>query len=212
MHTQVDAKLIGSNLQLVPERPEYHRIILSFDYHYQSLIVRSTGNQRSSRLLSMASCNGLICLPQGSGIVPEGSMVTVLVLRDLPTPNHNYSFHKLAANSDNSISTKDVELNGYESFDKLLNPAKPKQIELPIKLTSNISNISNNEKGKDWRQTKVGILTISDRASKGIYADESGPEIIKLLKLMSSDVDWPLSIEIIYTDIVPDEKGKFVGL
>jgi len=29
---------------------------------------------------------------------------------------------------------------------------------------------------------KFGVLTVSDRASAGVYADESGPEILKFFK------------------------------
>ncbi len=49
---------------------------------------------------------------------------------------------------------------------------------------------------------KVGILTISDRASSGIYEDLGGPEIKRILK------DWILNdIEFFY-EIIPDEFEK----
>ncbi len=46
---------------------------------------------------------------------------------------------------------------------------------------------------------KVAVITISDRASKGIYEDQSGPEIEKLLLEVYPDTD-------IVRTLVPDEK------
>lgn len=46
---------------------------------------------------------------------------------------------------------------------------------------------------------RVGILTVSDRASKGEYQDLSGPEIRKL-------VEEKLGAEVVAEEIVPDEK------
>lgn len=46
---------------------------------------------------------------------------------------------------------------------------------------------------------KFGILTISDRASKGIYEDKGGPEIERILKLWLN-----CEFEIFY-EIIPDE-------
>lgn len=49
---------------------------------------------------------------------------------------------------------------------------------------------------------KVGILTISDRASSGVYEDLGGPEIKRILQ------DWILDeIEFFYK-IIPDEFDK----
>ncbi|MCS7286550.1 MAG: molybdopterin adenylyltransferase [Anaerolineae bacterium] len=47
---------------------------------------------------------------------------------------------------------------------------------------------------------RVGILTVSDRASKGEYQDLSGPEVRKL-------VEEKLGAEVVAEEIVPDEKG-----
>ena len=48
---------------------------------------------------------------------------------------------------------------------------------------------------------KVNVITISDRASKGIYEDKSGPEIEKILKENFSLIE-------INRIIVPDEKDN----
>ena len=50
--------------------------------------------------------------------------------------------------------------------------------------------------------TKIGVLTISDRAHSGIYEDESGPAVIQTLNNII-DSEWePVSI------LVPDEKKE----
>ncbi|MGV8059162.1 MAG: molybdopterin-binding protein [Smithellaceae bacterium] len=48
---------------------------------------------------------------------------------------------------------------------------------------------------------KVTVLTISDRASKGIYEDLSGPAIEKIIKESIADAE-------IDRVIVPDEKDE----
>lgn len=53
------------------------------------------------------------------------------------------------------------------------------------------------------RIIKVKIITLSDRAHKGVYKDESGPNIQRLLSTHFSAVNRHFSIEII---ILPDEK------
>ena len=47
---------------------------------------------------------------------------------------------------------------------------------------------------------KIGVLTVSDRASKGIYEDISGKEIIKVMKEYISS-DW-----IPVYEVIPDEQ------
>ncbi len=46
---------------------------------------------------------------------------------------------------------------------------------------------------------RVGILTVSDRASRGEYQDLSGPEVRKI-------VQEKLGAEVVVEEIVPDEK------
>jgi gephyrin len=46
-------------------------------------VATSTGNQASSRLLSMRSANVLLELPQGEGSLPAGAMVDALLIGDI---------------------------------------------------------------------------------------------------------------------------------
>ena len=70
-HPRVQATLCGeSALPLDSERCEYHRVVVSYDGTRGALSARSTGTQRSSRLLSMRGANGLLCLPKGTKASP----------------------------------------------------------------------------------------------------------------------------------------------
>jgi molybdopterin adenylyltransferase len=52
---------------------------------------------------------------------------------------------------------------------------------------------------------KIGILTISDRASRGQYEDQSGPAIEEVLReYLATDCDYEIRI-------VPDEVDAIVG-
>jgi gephyrin len=72
---------------LDPSRPEYHRASLHWDRGLNAgaggFLAISTGNQASSRLLSMRSVNALLELPQGEDVLPAGTVVTALLIGDL---------------------------------------------------------------------------------------------------------------------------------
>lgn len=86
-HSIVDAKL-AFPCKLDQERPEYHRVALTWESAKGggaggSFVATSTGMQRSSRLLSLRSATGLLCLSQGSADsveLPEGSIVPCILL------------------------------------------------------------------------------------------------------------------------------------
>eukprot|EP00892_Ulva_mutabilis_P000348 jgi/Ulvmu1/10313/UM060_0115.1 len=68
-------------LRLDRERPEFHRVTLEWDG--EAFTAQSTGGQRSSRLLSLRSATGLLCLPQGTDAQPEipaGAFVPCILL------------------------------------------------------------------------------------------------------------------------------------
>ncbi len=86
------------------KRPEYHRATLSWGqrraFEVESegegegegereglvLVAHSTGNQRSSRLLSLRESHCLLEVPQGEGDIPSGSTVSALLINDLLAP------------------------------------------------------------------------------------------------------------------------------
>ena len=77
----------GQPLRLDPNRPEYHRAVVRWSPALNEgrggLLADSTGNQASSRLLSMRSANALLELPQGEGVLAAGSTLSALLIGDL---------------------------------------------------------------------------------------------------------------------------------
>lgn len=142
LHSQLQVTLEGSSLALDPERAEYHRAVLRSDSSSGVVYASSTGNQRSSRLLSMRSANALLVLPRGPGVVKEGSRVTALVLRPLAAPSVACSVHPSAA-----------------ALDTVSDAARE------TKTCTNSSGGVQEAPDTDWRAIRVGLLTVSDRVS-----------------------------------------------
>ena len=82
--TKVKAEFYSSDDPFVLDsRPEYHRVCLQWESDARSPRALSTGNQLSSRLLSLNSANGLAILPAKTSIMrnlSSGSLVDVLVI------------------------------------------------------------------------------------------------------------------------------------
>ncbi|XP_078262460.1 gephyrin isoform X15 [Rhinoraja longicauda] len=79
--TIIKARL-SSDVKLDP-RPEYHRCILTWHHQEPLPWAQSTGNQMSSRLMSMRSANGLLMLPPKTEQYVElhkGEVVDVMVI------------------------------------------------------------------------------------------------------------------------------------
>ncbi len=55
------------------------------------------------------------------------------------------------------------------------------------------------------KQIKVQVITLSDRASKGIYEDKSGPFTAKVLKEFFEEKNRPVSVTI---QVLPDDEKK----
>ena len=51
---------------------------------------------------------------------------------------------------------------------------------------------------------RAGILTVSDRSSKGLRKDESGPGLVDLLRSHGVDVEW--------TDVCPDDASDIAKI
>ena len=79
---RLQATLAGT-FKMDPERPEYHRAILSVGVD-GGLIAHSTGGQISSRLLSCKGADALLELPYNQGnSLPQGTIVTALLIGTL---------------------------------------------------------------------------------------------------------------------------------
>jgi gephyrin len=74
--------VLAQPLYLDAYRPEYHRATLCWDATLHDglggYLAISTGNQSSSRLLSMRTANALLELPQAEGELAAGSVVSAL--------------------------------------------------------------------------------------------------------------------------------------
>ncbi|KAL9000103.1 MAG: hypothetical protein Q9169_001178 [Polycauliona sp. 2 TL-2023] len=73
---------LGHDFRLDPERPEYHRIIVSAGSD-GLLYATSTGGQRSSRVGSLKSANALLCLPAKEGAMTMGEQCQALLMGNL---------------------------------------------------------------------------------------------------------------------------------
>lgn len=54
---------------------------------------------------------------------------------------------------------------------------------------------------------KVLVITLSDRASRGVYEDKSGPEVVRLISEFFESLKWQFSVE---STIIPDEEEVLV--
>jgi len=55
------------------------------------------------------------------------------------------------------------------------------------------------------RELRCQVLTLSDRASQGIYEDQSGPAVAAALKEHFADSQWRAGI---HTDLIPDDPAR----
>ncbi|XP_076035898.1 gephyrin-like [Oratosquilla oratoria] len=81
-HSTVVRAKLSAGIYLDP-RPEYHRATLTWEPDQDLPIATSTGNQLSSRLLSMAGAQALLKLPPRSAnktFIPEGTVVNAVIL------------------------------------------------------------------------------------------------------------------------------------
>lgn len=77
VYPRVEAHLLGP-VEMDPMRPEYHRAVARWEGG--RIVAESTGFQRSSRVASVAAANCFLEIPKGSGVLPEGTVVSALLL------------------------------------------------------------------------------------------------------------------------------------
>ncbi|KAL0460877.1 UNVERIFIED_CONTAM: Molybdopterin biosynthesis protein CNX1 [Sesamum latifolium] len=68
-------------------RPEFHRATVRWEFNggtdSSGFVAESTGNQISSRLLSMKSANALLEVPPTGNLIPSGTYVVAIIISDL---------------------------------------------------------------------------------------------------------------------------------
>ena len=175
LHPQLTVTLAGSSIKLDPERPEYHRAILIANEDGSGRVqAYSTGNQRSSRLLSMLSANSLLFLPKGPGTVEVGTTLQALLIRPLTAAPKTRSVHSSAALLDFADAEELVPNAGemqssasdYVSFPRKgasATPSSPAPLLPAAVIATSVVESDALGDQSDWRNIRVGLLTISDR-------------------------------------------------
>lgn len=55
---------------------------------------------------------------------------------------------------------------------------------------------------------KIHVITLSDRASRGVYEDKSGPEVVRLVSDFFNMLKWQFTVE---STIIPDDERMLRG-
>jgi len=77
LHRTVGQVILAHAISPSPDRPEYQRATVRWERG--NLVARSTGAQRSSRLLSLVGANALLRIPPGTRLLPAGGTVDALL-------------------------------------------------------------------------------------------------------------------------------------
>nr|CAD1839151.1 unnamed protein product [Ananas comosus var. bracteatus] len=143
-----------------PHRPEFHRAIIRWELDDGSgrpgFVAKSTGQQASSRLLSMKSANALLELQASGQILDAGTAVRAIVISDISS----FPANKLVGEPA-SLSLHDGHANRIPASSML------------------------SDTGSQETKLKVGILTVSDTVSSGAGPDRSGPRAIAVVNSLS---------------------------
>lgn len=190
-----------------PVRREYHRVVLEWRGNVGGageFLATSTGMQRSSRLLSMRGANALVCIPRGRGIVPAGAVLPTFLLRHgaftLPkTVEPHVTIRScatiVAPQSDEKENKTQDE--GASACPCCRAAGKGKKIPDALELPPPFEGGS---VLKGTQLVRVGVLTVSDRASQGKYTDRGGPEILRCIW------DHIKSLWVSECRVVPDDR------
>eukprot|EP00484_Ammonia_sp_Unknown_P004183 CAMPEP_0197074520 /NCGR_PEP_ID=MMETSP1384-20130603/211146_1 /TAXON_ID=29189 /ORGANISM="Ammonia sp." /LENGTH=711 /DNA_ID=CAMNT_0042513361 /DNA_START=30 /DNA_END=2166 /DNA_ORIENTATION=- len=173
---------IAKDIRMDSERPNYHRCTVYWDKSKERFIGYDTGAQRSSRLLSCKSANCLLRIPQKDGVLPKGSMVKALVIGDL-IPDMPPKL-----NADDLKQDEHEHTMGCNCGRKHAHHQHAQHEEKAVSM-----------------KIHLGVLTVSDRASKGVYKDESGPLLVNGLK---QSVFGEHNVDKIETQIVSDDAHE----
>lgn len=235
--SEVLVKLQDLSLRQDPERPEYHRCIVVYQIDTSAgaggttegeLVAYSTGSQKSSRVLSLQSANALLKIPAGEGVLTRGHKCSAILLSlpasvyidaaaaanaPMPATPHE-SGCSCCRNSNMQSYYKQVLPNNGKSTgvnSSLPTTAAP-NMPMPAQASSAVPQPHTGNAPKTSKlPVRVGILTVSDRASAGVYPDKAGPMIAELLREMASGpMFYPLEFSVDDTAVVPDDIGGFL--
>ncbi|KAH7422363.1 hypothetical protein KP509_12G005300 [Ceratopteris richardii] len=87
--------MLQEKVPLDPQRPAYHGALVQWSEKgidgSPCFLATTTGKQISSRLLSMRSANALLEVPQGSGYISQGSLISAVMIGDVHNPKRDLS-------------------------------------------------------------------------------------------------------------------------
>ncbi|XP_008787719.1 molybdopterin biosynthesis protein CNX1 [Phoenix dactylifera] len=159
---RVSARL-AQPIRTDPHRPEHHRAIIRWELDDGSggpgFVAESTGQQMSSRLLSMKSANALLELPATGKILTAGTSVRAILISDISS----FPQSKMA---DGMTS---VSLHQGYSIQSNITTTQPASTSQELKV-------------------KVAILTVSDTVASGGGPDRSGPRAISVVNSSSESL------------------------
>ena len=192
-HPRINTR-INMPLKLDPVRPEYHRSMLTWRETVGTsgeFIADSTGIQRSSRLLSMRSSSALLCLPKGNTTLNPGDVVPALLIgsNPIPPPIHVTPHLDAKLTSKVETSSKDVNLSIGNDDEKT---KSEEDDDIPVCACCGVKKTNlviddtpppryGGIKIENSSTVRIGVITVSDRASKGIYPDQGGPEVLRCI-------------------------------
>ena len=185
------------------ERPEYARGFIYFNSSELELQVLINGNQQSSRIRSAQNSNCLISLPKGNESkmqIKSDEIVECLLL--------NLGSNQIGSMDSNGVK----ELLSHCNIEKTSVVKGEDECRCKIEQDTIETTTSNFKKKtesqsprknlKESRIFTVGLLTISDRASKGEYKDESTPKMEEFFGHFKDK--YLVKIK----RVVPDEKDQ----
>eukprot|EP01047_Picozoa_sp_COSAG01_P069123 COSAG01_NODE_10145_length_2237_cov_2.528064_2_plen_193_part_00 len=149
----------------------------------------STGVQRSSRLLSMRGANALVPVPKGSGVIPAHSYLPALLIDELRPPTPASAFHRQAAGGGPARETS--------------SSSSPSP--------SSAASASSAPSAAPLGAVRVCVLTVSDRASRGEYADRTGPALAAALQRPPTAAALG-GVELVGSGVVEDDVAQIAGV
>jgi len=226
--SEATVELADLALRMDPERPEYHRccVFLQRDGGRPEaearLVAYSTGAQQSSRVMSLQAANALLKVPAGSGELRRGNKCPAILLALPKSVVVDEAAAAAAAGPDQPV----VHPSGcaccrnsvmQEYYAKTI-PPKVAPVAGTVPLPSAPKSHTGNAPKITKMAVRVGVITVSDRAFEGVYADTSGPEVARLLLAMGAGGTggsagfYPLEFSIDHSTVVPDNKGLLLFL
>ncbi|CAM6129634.1 unnamed protein product [Calypogeia fissa] len=175
---------ISEPIRLDPQRPEFHRASLHWVVDdgsgHPGFVAESTGMQGSSRLLSMRSANALLELPQGTGVLPAGTLVKSLIIGNLGLMPPVEKFEKQRA------PIGQPHAHGHqESLQRGHHDGRVHKEQAPVRQSQGYGHDHDAERKIVANDVRVAILTVSDTVASGAGPDRGGPRAVEVINQLS---------------------------